>query len=1243
MAEQGGQGGLFVTDGDMHIEEHENVNVNDNTDVQMDIPHAVYESYCFVKNPPFYTGDTVDDPFFLGPTEQIGGGIANHTPSRYSLRRNIPLTPKAQQCDAARKAAQHRAETIPASPTSQTEFLDIIKTFDAETIASLDCANSSPFLETPSPSAPAPVSPLGGEIDDDGRDKIQPELWPKSLFKEFLDAGEFQPLVIPPVPVTSTSTLTSTLTKPPGPLTSPSTLTSTSTSTATSTLTSNLTPTSTSTSQASISTSAPLDVERHPDSTNLHWSSTPTSASHLSFMPTSSPKASPSSSQGRSLNREQAEKCSEAVTAIFKKFEKETGMPAECFRKYFVNQQKTIRQQTPWNIYQKYFSRFRQQELDRCGLNDGDARDCWPSFIATFGNEAEDFLRSSLELDQVLSQTETVQQRDRTFRKFCQKVDKISKEGTFHHFQLVTIVVGECINEDASLAHISASPGLQNFFKDRLKLEDNVIMGLAKCEAFHVVAQQVTANYDAGTIIQELEGAKEASKAPSEPPVLEELPDDGDPINGCKVRLISLFKTIGIDFGRRLPWTTIPKHLISSSHVLEGWPVDVLFPCETIKAEKARKVNGTEGSQGIKDLGHKNARILQNALITGAIKLKKINNPESVSNNTIPIISTALPESDDSPNISARDLYANGKIHHRAGRVTSLASTRVKRRKTTIITKAPEREVISVSSDSTSDTVPSSRPVVEIVSDSDNDHPTSELHKRHKISQSATAEDAYDTSDEEYLHSHGDESESNIVRSPVKTRRQMKVKQKGKGKKEKVSGPTIGYLAGSSFSSNKDPVRATSTTFRSTRAGTTTSKTAPTTTDVKASSTTDTRALKTSFSTAAAKLKAVASKPTNTSSTSTTSAATAASTSTTPPATVAVVPAVAPTAPTIVPTAPTVVPAAFAIPAAPTAAPTAPAASAVPTAGPTASTVGPAMPTVAPTASAVPTATSAIPTAPTMPTVLTAPAVSTAGPTASTAGPTILPTTAPTTPTAPTVPTAGHTTSTVGLTMPTAPTALTVPSVPTAGPTMPTAAPPAIDRSHSRSHSHASRRPDHTYAAPDFPAPDTMPAPHLDDPYNVSYNSKVYDPYHPRHHPAYPDYPDYPYDSSLPYDPARGYSNRHHLVHPPFPRGSHGRMPMRGRYHAGHEYAQHLGMHHRSYAPSHLGAHPIHGPSHAPVYPSLHDHSIPGSSHAPVYAPPFNEHHEGPTGSSHTPTDGQYWDEEELVEEREDPAAAMEG
>ncbi|KAG6880904.1 hypothetical protein C0993_003722, partial [Termitomyces sp. T159_Od127] len=122
-------------------------------------------------------------------------------------------------------------------------------------------------------------------------------------------------------------------------------------------------------------------------------------------------------------------------------------------------------------MYQGYFANHHEEELKRCNLEDGMDADCWPSFQKEYGGNTETFLRAALDLDHVLTQKETFQQRARSFNKLCGKMEKLIEEGIANRFQTFSIVVGDCVNEDKGLGAIYTSPSLENFTQKRLKLD----------------------------------------------------------------------------------------------------------------------------------------------------------------------------------------------------------------------------------------------------------------------------------------------------------------------------------------------------------------------------------------------------------------------------------------------------------------------------------------------------------------------------------------------------------------------------------------------------------------------------------------------------------------------------------------------------------------------------------------------------------------------------------------------------
>ncbi|KAG5728418.1 hypothetical protein E4T56_gene18982 [Termitomyces sp. T112] len=186
------------------------------------------------------------------------------------------------------------------------------------------------------------------------------------------------------------------------------------------------------------------------------------------------------------------------------------------------------------------------------------------------------------------------------------------------------VVVGDCLLEDHSLGSVIASPGLTNFLANYIKIDENILLGLMKCEAYNVVAEKVTERVDAEQLIRELKQAfyslEAGLKCPSSPSA-EAQDDDEDLIIeeelnillSCKKYLIKLLNVGGATEAddqqwsmHQLPWSTLPNYLVSISHIIQGWPLSCPMPYETSKPRK--------GKQGIKDLGSKNGWLLLTAL-----------------------------------------------------------------------------------------------------------------------------------------------------------------------------------------------------------------------------------------------------------------------------------------------------------------------------------------------------------------------------------------------------------------------------------------------------------------------------------------------------------------------------------------------------------------------------------------------------------------------------------------------------
>ncbi|KAG6886698.1 hypothetical protein C0992_002761 [Termitomyces sp. T32_za158] len=563
------------------------------------------------------------------------------------------------------------AASIDAAPSDE-DFFDGL---DPETIASLAYDRSSNFSLSPTTEEVIQEAALAGPHNfpaKEGTEVIEGEKpWPRSLLEEFYDVNGYEKIVLPPGPARTTTS----------------------------------------------STTLPSDDVRDdvldpfiPEPANQPSSGiTITPAPILKptpQTPSSKPSAKNQDSAGRSPEGRPSnaalEQCHESfvrIEEIFIELAHLLQRPVGQVKKWFFSGFKGSRSTSDWNLYQAYFSKHREEELARCGLEVGTDKDCWPSFRQKFGTSVEAYLRAVLDLDRVKDSKETLQQRSRNFQKHCSKLEKLNEEGVESRFQTFAVIVGDCLQEDQGLGSIVATPGLAKFIANRLKIEESTMLGLVKCEAYHAVAEKVSENVDPVKLVNDLNktfDALEAELKGAEARDEEDdtaLEDDSNVILSCKKHLIALLKTATEAAGQRwandrLPWSTLPNYLVGISHVIKGWPPSCAMPHETSKPNKMKK-----GKQGIKDLGNKDGRLLLAALQEGELKIIKAD-LDAIKNDEIAVISTAAPTTSDSSNVYSRCIYASGKTTVGKRAPISAAVTRVKRRRKIIEIDSDDDEII---------------------------------------------------------------------------------------------------------------------------------------------------------------------------------------------------------------------------------------------------------------------------------------------------------------------------------------------------------------------------------------------------------------------------------------------------------------------------------------------------------------------------------------------------------------------
>ncbi|KAG6913472.1 hypothetical protein DXG01_006630, partial [Tephrocybe rancida] len=356
-----------------------------------------------------------------------------------------------------------------------------------------------------------------------------------------------------------------------------------------------------------------------------------------------SPKSQAKSTANSCMIETTFDKCNQL---IFQAAE-DTGLSFDVLRKQYHAQAKLSQEKNTWNLYEKYFPCYRAEEVDRCwedfkthGIMEFKIETCWPTFMEAYGDDAMVFLQTKLNLDH-------------------------NKEAVFNRFQSVSILTGECVNEDVGLRAVIATPGLTNLFQERLKLDNNTIIGLAKVESFHSVAQEFTKEYKEKEVTEGLEEALETaneevqamrtatktsksekvakaasstkkkvvksvnvSKEPVKPPTslpppitsdwsTTSEPEEplADSLIMVKHKLIEVMNVIAKPKGhtiskKKFPWATMGTTLTDLGYAFYSWPINCPLPTQICNK-----------GNGIKDLGIRNARTLLAALQNEQLRL----------------------------------------------------------------------------------------------------------------------------------------------------------------------------------------------------------------------------------------------------------------------------------------------------------------------------------------------------------------------------------------------------------------------------------------------------------------------------------------------------------------------------------------------------------------------------------------------------------------------------------------------
>ncbi|KAG6913718.1 hypothetical protein DXG01_004720 [Tephrocybe rancida] len=410
-------------------------------------------------NGTFLTGG-LDSPDTQADIEQIGGG------SCYSLRPNISLTPKAKHYNTTVLVAQQRMDMFPISPTpalSRDLHPDLIG-LDSQALKNLSHDYSSDFEDLTNefegegmPADPALAHDPDDSfvMDDPSATDISPpptefeQLIQAGNFQKLMEDGDFQPLHLPSGHRCSASP---SRTQPPTPSTPVNT-------------------------PEKMPDSAIF--ENHPgDNSDNLLGDFPCAELPIPSSSTPTPVSTPS--RRGCLSAAAIQSMADAYAAVDEilfRVSNEVNRSIGAVRKCYMANFSDSRKSGAWNLYERYFAIFREEEVTRSGIDDGTFREYFDNFMAQYDEEgAVNYMRAALDLNKLMGKKETLGKRAQTFKNHVKRVVAINKEGTLNRYHSLTILSGECMHEDAGLWALVATLGLENYAKSALGLDDDTLV-----------------------------------------------------------------------------------------------------------------------------------------------------------------------------------------------------------------------------------------------------------------------------------------------------------------------------------------------------------------------------------------------------------------------------------------------------------------------------------------------------------------------------------------------------------------------------------------------------------------------------------------------------------------------------------------------------------------------------------------------------------------------------------------------
>ncbi|KAG6864057.1 hypothetical protein C0991_000510 [Blastosporella zonata] len=104
----------------------------------------------------------------------------------------------------------------------------------------------------------------------------------------------------------------------------------------------------------------------------------------------------------------------------------QTNRSVDAIRKQYIGRFKIPQEGHLFNLYEKYFADFAEQEIKQSGIVNGSRQEYYENFMNKYSNLAKVTMHAALDYSRVLNKKETQAQRAHFFDKHCQKISKIA-------------------------------------------------------------------------------------------------------------------------------------------------------------------------------------------------------------------------------------------------------------------------------------------------------------------------------------------------------------------------------------------------------------------------------------------------------------------------------------------------------------------------------------------------------------------------------------------------------------------------------------------------------------------------------------------------------------------------------------------------------------------------------------------------------------------------------------------------